>query len=154
MIPATMDTTIEAAAHLDNQIEARDTGFEATHERVPLSRSPMSRLIAAKIATITKICDEIAPKKFTIGSSEIGPSETSPSGTLATSQVVIAPLAAVRAMNAVVVARMTQMRLLWAHSRSSLRNSGPKPASRSAGTRPVTRAGTEIEAVMLHAPWC
>src|SRR6476620_10048903 len=154
MIPATIETTMEAAAHLDNQIDARDTGFEATHERVPLSRSPMSRLIAARIATTTKIWVETAEKKLTSGSRTIGPFGASASGMLATSHEVSAPLAVVRTMNAVVVARMTQMRLLWAHSRSSLRNSGPKPASRSAGTRPAARAGTEIEAVMLLAPWC
>src|SRR6478735_2621121 len=103
MIPATIETTIEAAAHLDNQIEARETGFDATHERVPLSRSPMSRLIAAKIATTTKICVETAAKKFTNGSRTIGPSGASASGMLATSHEVSAPLAAVRAMNAAVV---------------------------------------------------
>src|SRR3954453_15027128 len=153
MSPATMARTIDAAVHLDNQIEARDTGFDATQDNVPRSRSPISRLMAAKIATITKICDEMAAKKFAIGSRTMGPSGTSPPGTLVTIHEVIAPLAAVRAMNAAVAARITQMRLLWAHSRSSLRNSGPKPARRSAGMRPAARAGTEIEAVMLHAPW-
>src|SRR5215203_3990731 len=107
MIPATRVTTIDAAAHLESQIDARDTGFEATHERVPRSCSPMSRRIAAEIATITKICEEIADRKFAIGSSTMGPSATSPPGTFATSHAVIAPLEAVRTMKIVVAARIT-----------------------------------------------
>ena len=42
----------------------RETGFEATQASVPLSRSPTIRLIAAKIATNTKICEPTAAKKF------------------------------------------------------------------------------------------
>ncbi len=103
---------------------------------------------------MTKICDETAPRKFVIGSSEITAPDVVASGMLAMIQALIAALAAVRIMNAVVTARITQTRLLCAHSRSSLRNSGPKPAKRSAETDPATRVGREIEAVMPHAPWC
>ncbi len=141
MIPATIDTTIAAAAHLDSQMAPRETGLDATQARVPRSRSATSRLIAAKIATITKIWDAIAPRKFMVGSSEIGPACTSASGTFATIQVLSAALAAVRTMNAVVTPRITHRRLPWAHSRSSLRNSGPKPATRSAEILAEVRAG-------------
>ncbi len=154
MMPATIVTTIAAAAHLDSQIEPRETGLEATHASVPRSRSETSRLIEAKIATTTKIWVATEARKFVAGSSEIGPPDVVASGTLAMIQVLIAAFAAVRAMNAVVTATMTHGRLLCAHSRSSLRNSGPMPAKRSAEIRPAVRAGTEIEAVMPHAPWC
>ena len=137
MMPATIETTIAAAAHLDSQIAPRETGLEATHERVPRSRSATSRLMAAKIATITKIWDETAARKFVVGSSEIGTvRRRRRPGMLAMIHVLIAALAAVRTMNAVVTARITQTRLLWAHSRSSLRNSGPKPAETVGGDSP------------------
>ena len=71
---------------------------------------------------MTKNWVETAARKFTVGSSEIAPPDTVASGTLAMIQELIAALAAVRIMNSVVTARITQMRLLWAHSPSSLRN--------------------------------
>ena len=110
--------------------------------------------MAAKIATITKMLEAMAARKFDIGSREHRAAGDRASGTLATIQALIAALAAVRVMNRVVTTTMTQGRTLCAHSSSSLRNRGPKPARRSAEMRPAFRAGTEIEAVMPHAPWC
>ena len=102
----------------------RETGLEATHARVPRSRSAMSRLMAAKIATITKMLDAMAARKFAIGSSETGPPETVASGTLAMIQALIAALAAVRVMNRVVTTTMTQGRTLCAHSTQLLAEQG------------------------------
>ena len=77
------------------------------------------------------------------------------SGTLATTQALIAPLAAVRARNsggdddddpdALAVAPF---------ARCPCGTAGRSRRARSVETRPAARAGSEIEAVMPHAPWC
>ena len=66
------DTTIAAAIHFETQMAPRDTGLEATQARVPWSRSATSRLIEAKIATTTAICEPTAARKLSSGSREIG----------------------------------------------------------------------------------
>ncbi len=96
--------------HLDIQIEPRATGFEATHARVPWSRSVTSRPIDPKIAATMKICDETAARKFVIGSIVALADPVVASGTLARTHVASAPLAAARTMNVAVTARMTQPR--------------------------------------------
>ena len=50
--------------HFEIQIAPRETGFDATQARVPVSRSWTMRLTTAKIAATTKICDETAASRL------------------------------------------------------------------------------------------
>ena len=59
-MPATRTVITVVVTHFESQIEARVTGFEATHASVPDSRSRASRLPATKIVASTKIWAEKA----------------------------------------------------------------------------------------------
>src|SRR3954471_18571457 len=71
MTAPTIHSIAVAEAHLAVQMPIRDTGFDATQASVPRSRSVTRRLIAAKIATITKICVPTAVRMLSVGDSEI-----------------------------------------------------------------------------------
>ena len=103
--PPTIAMISTADAHFDSQIAPRETGLDATHDRVPRSRSAMSRLIEAKIATMTTNWVATAVRKLVAGSIEMGPGFVVASGTLATTHDVIAPLAAVSPRKTVVTVR-------------------------------------------------
>src|SRR6478609_3734110 len=70
IIAAATARMIDDETHFDSQIEPRDTGFEETQARVPVSRSWTIRLATAKIAAIRKICEPGADSRFSIGSSD------------------------------------------------------------------------------------
>ena len=136
MIPATKVRTIEAAAHLDNQIEARETGFEATHDEgaaVALADEQAHRREDRddhedlRRDRREEVHDRIERDR-TLRRLGVGDVGHEPGVDRAVGRG--------QGHERVVVARMTQMRLLWAHSRSSLRNSGPKPAKPVGGDAP------------------
>src|SRR3954466_12539298 len=64
---ATQRMTVEVS-HLLTRTLVRDTGFEMVQARVPLSRSPSSRLIVAKIAARTMNWVPIANIRLSSGS--------------------------------------------------------------------------------------
>jgi hypothetical protein len=117
--------------HLASQIELRETGFEATHASVPLSRSRTMRLATAKIAARMKICDPMAPTRLSSGAIETGASGGSTSGgRLLMISWLIQAFAAARTMNSVVIVNTIQARLPRSHSVVSLRMRAPRPANR------------------------
>src|SRR3954453_14255554 len=150
---AARTTSIAVAdAHFDVQMLVRETGFEATQPSVPRSRSVTSRLIAAKIATMMKICDATASRTLSAGTSESAfAAPAASSGKLLMISELIQEFAAARAMKSDVTITTTQARLPLSHSATSLRKSARMPRNGPEGARRAA-AGEMLAVVMPHAP--
>src|SRR5690606_22672380 len=110
-IAATTPSVADAVIHFARKIEPRDTGFEATQASVPLSRSRMTRLATAKIATRMKNWAPTAAATLSSGAIETGGMSTASSdGSASRSVVLIQAEAAVRVIITVVTTPTTQAR--------------------------------------------